>query len=415
MYTVLVIGNCPQILKNTLQQNVQAYENIQAIQFAEEDYDRFHLARKGLYEGNILLVFPEEGVPGLATESFGLTKIPVIVCNIDGKLNSWLDYLQSEDAKLEQHFKIHCFNPGSSPLNQVVALDSKDEVNALSKKIFSVITTMLPQYPKLVTRADDTQPNNTELQELKRSLQAQNHMQFTQQIVKKKPTAAVICAAHPLKTIAFNGYALGEVIGKSGFDFVNGAGGKILGKHDEEQPLMYQTAQGAKNSGSSITGAITPFECLKYEKKNDLSVYDNLIFVNNLSERIKTFSASDVVIVGPGGTGTMDEFWALGCENIIVLNIDGFYNNLKKYFDGFVSTKSVQFIESMHQLENILHQFHSVLLQNYQNEPFKVDEKQIKESNIITKSFIASPIHTAQSLPTTKQEETMVLDNNIKI
>src|SRR5688500_11474653 len=64
----------------------------------------------------------------------------------------------------------------------------------------------------------------------------------------------------------------------------------------------------------------------------------------------------------------MDEFWALDIDRIIVLNTDGFYNNLNYYLENLNSNKMIKFVDNMEQLEKELQELYSNLESHYKAE-----------------------------------------------
>ena len=118
---------------------------------------------------------------------------------------------------------------------------------------------------------------------------------------------------------------LGSLISKVNFRLVYG-GGNV--------GLMGALALSAQNNDCEILGII-PQHLMEKEVGN--LVLKNLIITKDMHERKNLmYNESDVILVLPGGVGTLDEFfeiitWAqLGLHKkcIILLNIDGFWEPL---------------------------------------------------------------------------------------
>ena len=123
---------------------------------------------------------------------------------------------------------------------------------------------------------------------------------------------------------------LGKLLGQAGMNIVYG--GSRLG-------LMYACASSVKANGGKICGVMP-------QKLKDFGVgnpedCDNFILTSGMRDRkAKMDEISDAVIALAGGFGTLEEISEmivqkqLGYNNkpIILLNTDGFYNNLIKFF-----------------------------------------------------------------------------------
>lgn len=130
---------------------------------------------------------------------------------------------------------------------------------------------------------------------------------------------------------------LGELIGKNGYDFVYG--GSNLG-------LMWASASAAKQNGAKVTGVMP-------EKLYELCVSkeeacDEFFVTKGMRERkAKLDEVSDAVIALPGGFGTLEELAEMIVQKqlgynkkpIVLLNINGFYNNLNEFFEVIISEK----------------------------------------------------------------------------
>ncbi len=126
---------------------------------------------------------------------------------------------------------------------------------------------------------------------------------------------------------------LGLLMGKAGFDLVYGAG--AVG-------TMWINAKAVKETGGKIIGVIP-------EKLYNLGVgYSNCdeLFITKCmrSRKEKLEEVSDAFIALSGGFGTLDELSEaivqkqLGYNDkaIVILNTDGFYDNLLKFFDEII-------------------------------------------------------------------------------
>ena len=129
---------------------------------------------------------------------------------------------------------------------------------------------------------------------------------------------------------------LGKLIAINGLRLVYGAG---------DVGLMGEIAKAAQKNGGRILGVI-PEHLLKLEvAKTDL---DTFIVTENMHERKKVmFSNSDIIVVIPGGVGTLEEFFevltwkqlGLHTKEIILLNVEGFWDNLLGLIEGLVESK----------------------------------------------------------------------------
>ena len=122
-------------------------------------------------------------------------------------------------------------------------------------------------------------------------------------------------------------------MGQAGFNLVYGGGG--LG-------MMFKNAKAVKENGGNVTGVLP-------EKLHELGVgdgkCDKLIVTKCMRTRKeKLDSLSDAAIALPGGFGTLEELTEmivqkqLGYNNkaIVILNTDGFYDDLIKLFDKII-------------------------------------------------------------------------------
>ncbi len=128
---------------------------------------------------------------------------------------------------------------------------------------------------------------------------------------------------------------LGFLIGKHGYNIVYG--GSKLG-------LMYACASAVKENGGKIIG-IMPEKLAQMGCSNPEDCDDFILTTGMRERKAKLDELSDAVIALPGGYGTLEELSEiivqkqLGYTNkpIVILNINGFYNNLIEFFKTTVS------------------------------------------------------------------------------
>lgn len=143
---------------------------------------------------------------------------------------------------------------------------------------------------------------------------------------------AVFCASGIGKRPIYRNkaYEFGKFLAKKGKRLVYG--GSQLG-------LMGAVADGVLEGGGKAIGVLPRFMSNKEIAHLNLS---ELIMVDSMHERkLKMHELSDAVVTLPGGFGTFEELfemltWAqLGLHEkpIGILNIDGYYNYLKKMID----------------------------------------------------------------------------------
>jgi len=142
----------------------------------------------------------------------------------------------------------------------------------------------------------------------------------------------VFCSSSDAVDIKYKNAAieLGENIVKNNYELVYG-GAKV--------GLMGLVAKAVKENGGKVTGII-PSVIKDIAYKN----CDELIFANNLRDRKELMDKkSDAFISMPGGFGTLEEtmeFLTLKQLHfherpVIFLNVDGYYEHLKKLFEVF--------------------------------------------------------------------------------
>ncbi|WP_407413295.1 TIGR00730 family Rossman fold protein [Methanobrevibacter sp.] len=125
------------------------------------------------------------------------------------------------------------------------------------------------------------------------------------------------------------GYKLGQEIAKKGHELVFGGG--ING-------MMGAVSKGVMDNGGQALG-IAPSWINEFEPlKNSCTEF---IYTKTMDERKNLFlEHSDVFVIGPGGIGTLDEFYEIITlkalnqhdKNIVVFNCHGFYNKLNETF-----------------------------------------------------------------------------------
>lgn len=156
-------------------------------------------------------------------------------------------------------------------------------------------------------------------------------------------TIGIYCSASVHIRPVFNESAarLGSWMGKKGMTLVNGG---------SNQGLMAIFSRNVKENGGKCVGVVPSAfkERGWYNEKND-----ETIFVENLSDRKEVIKKiSDILIVFPGGVGSLDELfdaWAsynldFHSKKIILANIEGFYDKL------------IDFIETLKK-EHFMHDF----------------------------------------------------------
>lgn len=129
---------------------------------------------------------------------------------------------------------------------------------------------------------------------------------------------------------------LGRLLAENEMDMVYG--GSCLG-------LMWACAQEVKNRGSRITGVMPE----KLREMDVFSDYCDEFFVTPCmrSRKAKMDELSDALIALPGGFGTLEELSEMIVQKqlgynqkaIVILNTNGFYDNLLRFFDDIIDKK----------------------------------------------------------------------------
>ncbi len=143
-------------------------------------------------------------------------------------------------------------------------------------------------------------------------------------------------SSNNLEKIFYNDASeLGRLLGTNGYNIVYG--GSRLG-------MMYVCASAVKANGGSIIG-IMPQKLYDFGVGNPEDC-DEFILTSGMRERkAKMDEISNAVIALAGGFGTLEEISEmivqkqLGYNNkpIILLNTNGFYDDLKTFFDKMIS------------------------------------------------------------------------------
>ena len=119
--------------------------------------------------------------------------------------------------------------------------------------------------------------------------------------------------------------AAGVMIAKNGWRLVYGAG---------DVGLMGEVARAAQSAGAATMGVIPTHLMRREVGKRDLT---QLVITEDMHERKKVmFMNSDAIVVLPGGSGSLDEFFevltwrqiGLHQKPIFLLNTDGYWSML---------------------------------------------------------------------------------------
>lgn len=172
---------------------------------------------------------------------------------------------------------------------------------------------------------------------------------------------------------------LGVLMGREGFNLVYGGG--AVG-------TMYENAKAVKAFGGKVIGVIP-------EKLHNLGVgnpdCDELIVTKCMrSRKDKLDNISDAAIALAGGFGTLEELSEmivqkqLGYNNkaIVILNTDGFYDNLFKFFEeiigqNFSNTDSREFYYVAKTPQEVVE-----YLKNYKPKEINLESKFISKEKV---------------------------------
>ncbi len=165
------------------------------------------------------------------------------------------------------------------------------------------------------------------------------------------------------------GYELGVQIARSGHALLFGGGAN---------GMMGACARGADSKGGTIIGIAPGFFNV------DGVLYDctELIITETMRQRKqKMEDNSDAFVVTPGGIGTMDEFFdiltlkqlCIHKKPIVVLNINGFFDNMLKMLDGFIEEGIL--LESVYKLFYITDNPKDAVcyIENYKSESVNIE------------------------------------------
>lgn len=179
--------------------------------------------------------------------------------------------------------------------------------------------------------------------------------------IKTYQNIAVFCGASGAISSMYHApmRRVGELLAEKGITLVFGIG---------DEGLMGSAFQGARNKGGRVLG-ITTKELLDLQCK-DKSVFkkDELFLTDTLSQRKRAmFDASDAILIGPGGWGTLDELAEFAVliqigeipkRPMIFLNFCDFWAPFKTLIlnmlqDGILAKNKVDFIDFVDRPEEV--------------------------------------------------------------
>ena len=166
-------------------------------------------------------------------------------------------------------------------------------------------------------------------------------------------SVCVYCGSSPGHSETYQSAArtLGRAIGDAGMTLVFGGG---------THGIMGAVAQGAAETGATITGIIPRFLIRKEAAGAQPPHFSELIVTENMHTRKHTmFEKSDSFVAMPGGIGTLEEIveimtWAqLGRHQkpIVLANINGFWDQFLALLDHM---KAEGFLHSTHLMRPIV-------------------------------------------------------------
>lgn len=167
---------------------------------------------------------------------------------------------------------------------------------------------------------------------------------------------------------------LGKLLSQNDMNMVYG--GSCLG-------LMWACAKEVKAGGKRLIG-IMPEKLREFDEYSD---YCDEFYVTPCmrSRKAKMDEMSDALIALPGGFGTLEELSEMIVQKqlgynkkaIVILNTNGFYNNLLKFFDDIIEQKFAN--KKAQNLYYIADTPESVLsyLNNYKAQDFSVKKEDI--------------------------------------
>lgn len=165
---------------------------------------------------------------------------------------------------------------------------------------------------------------------------------------------------------------LGKLIAQNGFNLVYGGGN--LG-------MMGQVAQAVKEFGGKVYGVLP--EKLYKIGVGDADCDELHITKCMRTRKEKLDQLSDAIIALPGGFGTLEELSEMIVQKqlgysdkaIVILNIDGFYNNMLRFFDEIIGQNfAADEIKKTYQVAKTS-QESIIYLKNYKPAYFDVNEK----------------------------------------
>lgn len=178
-------------------------------------------------------------------------------------------------------------------------------------------------------------------------------------------SVCVFCGARPGNRPAFarDARALGRVIAAEGWRLVYGAG---------DVGLMGEVARAALAQGGQTMGVIPTHLLGREQGRRDLA---QLVITENMHERKKVmFMNSDVIVVLPGGAGTLDEFFevltwrqiGLHEKPIFLLDTEGYWQPLLALLqtlvtEGFAEPELRDFCVTVPDVETLAARLRSAL------------------------------------------------------
>lgn len=166
-------------------------------------------------------------------------------------------------------------------------------------------------------------------------------------------------------------FKLGEIIGQNNMQLVFGIG---------DNGMMGQVFHGALRECASIRGITTP-KLMELQCENPgLFKEGEIEIVPNLSVRkFKMFEEGDVMLILPGGWGTLDELAEFSVliqtgeipkKPLVFINLNGFWNPFKEqlkrmYEDGALNKEKADYVgfvdtveDALPEAEKIYHRLH---------------------------------------------------------
>lgn len=195
-------------------------------------------------------------------------------------------------------------------------------------------------------------------------------------VEKPEKVVCVFCGSSPGNKDAYMeaAYELGAALAKNGYGLVYGGG---------DCGLMGNTSRGVVSNGGYAHGII-PSALFERERNTDImeGKFGRCTVVQDMHTRKRLMGTEATAFVTlPGGYGTLEELaevttWSqLGIHQkpVIIYNINGFFDGLKRFFqdcveEGFVKPGQAEIVVFADTLEEVLDQ-----LENY-----KVPESRYK-------------------------------------